>query len=218
MHHGEFVENPAELFVGVDGDVAVFAEYLEFQETAIPAVRKFEVFEQACVFLADGEFVCKGVDCRVDVRVAEVQKAVACVCRVLGELLGGEVFELFLDFGDGLAAGCCREGGELVQDALQKAEVPILGRCAGAGFPEACVAFGGVCEFVECGCLWCEFAAVGWGGRDCFDGFAEEVFCEELVECVVDCFFARDFKTGGAICFEFFNCCHYSSFGYLFLI
>ena len=142
MHDGELVENPAELFVGLDGDIAVFAEDLEFQETAIPAVRKLEVFEQACVFLANCKFVCKRIDCRVDVRVAEVQKAVACVGRVLGELLGGEVFELFLDFGNCLAAGCCRECRELVQDSLQKAEVPILGRCAGAGFPEARISLG----------------------------------------------------------------------------
>ena len=59
VHHGEFVENPAELFVGLDGDIAILAEYLEFQEAAIPAVRKLEVFEQSCVFFADCEFVCK---------------------------------------------------------------------------------------------------------------------------------------------------------------
>ena len=79
------------------------------------------------MFLADGEFVCKGIDWGVDVRVAEVQKSVTGVCGVLCKLLGGEVFELFLDFGNSLAAGGCREGGELVQDALQKAEVPVLG-------------------------------------------------------------------------------------------
>ena len=50
-----------------------------------------------------------------------------------------------------------------------------------------------------------------------FDGFAEEVFRKELVECVVDFFFARDFETRGAICFEFFDCCHFSSFIFFLL-
>ena len=211
MHHGEFVENPAELFVGLDGDIAVLAEYLEFQEATIPAVRELEVFEQACVFLADGEFICKGLDRGVDVRVAEVQKSVTGVCGVLGELLGSEVFELFLDFGDSLAARGCREGGKLIQDALQKAQVPVFGGRAGASFPEASVALAGVCDGIEGDCLRGEFA-VGRCRGDGFDGFAEEVLSEELVECVVDFFFARDFETRGAICFEFFYCCHFSSF------
>ena len=38
VHDGELVENPAELFIGLDGDVAVLAENLEFQEAAIPAI------------------------------------------------------------------------------------------------------------------------------------------------------------------------------------
>ena len=59
VHVGEFVVNPAELFIRVYGDVTVFAENLQFQEAAIPAVRKSKVFEQAGVFLADGEFVRK---------------------------------------------------------------------------------------------------------------------------------------------------------------
>ena len=45
----------------------------------------------------------------------------------------------------------------------------------------------------------------------------EEVLSEELVECVVDFFFARDFETRGAICFEFFYCCHFSSFIFFLL-
>ena len=145
-----------------------------------------------------------------------MQKSVTGVCGVLCKLLGGEVFELFLDFGNSLAAGGCREGGELVQDALQKAEVPVLGGRAGACFPEACVAFAGVGDGVEGDCLRSEFA-VGRCCGDGFDGFTEEVLCEELVECVVDFFFARDFETRGAICFEFFDCCHFSSFIFSYL-
>ena len=99
VHVCEFVKNPAKLFVCLDGDVAVFAEDFEFQKAAVPSVRKFEIFEQAGLFLANGEFVCKGVNRGINVRVAEVQKSVACVCGILGKLLGGEVFELFLDFG-----------------------------------------------------------------------------------------------------------------------
>ena len=214
MHHGELVENPAELFVRVDGNIAVLAEHLELQEAAIPTVRKLEVFEQAGVFLADGEFVCKRVDGRVEIRVAEVQKSVTGVCRILQELLGGKVFELNLDVGDCFSAGGCREGRELVQDALQKAKVPVLGRCAGACFPEAGVTLGGVGDFVESYGLRGEFGAVCRGGGDGFDGIAEEILCEELVECVVDVFFARDFKTRCVACFEFLNCCHFSSFIY----
>ena len=217
VHHREFIENPAELFVGLDGDVAVLAEHLELQEAAVPTVRELEVFEQARMFLADGELVRKRINGWVDVRVAEVQEPVACVGRVLRELLGGEVFELFLDFGDGLAAGCSRERGELVQDALQKAEVPVLGRGPCASFPEACVALGGVGKIVECYRLRCEFGTAGRGGGDDFDGFAEEILCEELVECIVDCFFARNFKTGGVASLEFFDCCHSFSFFTFFL-
>lgn len=135
MHDGELVENPAELFIGLDGDVSVLAENLEFQETAVPAIRKLEIFEQARLFLANGELVCERVDGCVEVRIAKVQKSVAGICRVLGELLGGEVFELFLDLGNCLSACRCRECRKLVQNALQKAQVPVLGRRAGAGFP-----------------------------------------------------------------------------------
>ena len=200
----------------MDGDVAIFAEDFEFQEAAIPTVRKLEVFEQARLFLADCEFVCKRINRGVDVRVAEVQKSVTGVCGVLGELLGGKVFELFLDFGDCLAARGCREGGELIQDALQKAQVPVFGGRAGASFPEASVAFARVRDGIEGDCLRGEFA-VGRCRGDGFDGFAEEVLSEELVECVVDFFFARDFETRGAICFEFFYCCHFSSFIFFLL-
>ena len=59
VHNGEFVENPAKLFVGLDGDIAVLAENFEFQKPAIPAVRKFEVFEQARMFFANCKLVCK---------------------------------------------------------------------------------------------------------------------------------------------------------------
>ena len=151
------------------------------------------------MFLADCKFVCKRVNRCVKVRVAKMQKSVACICRVLGELLGSEVFELFLDFGDCLAASCCRECRELIQDALQKAEVPVLGRCAGASLPETCVALGCVGDFIELDCLRCEFCAASRCGGDCFDRFAEEVLCEELVECIVDFFFARNFKRGALL-------------------
>lgn len=57
VHVGKFVVNPAELLVRVDGDVTVLAENLQFQEAAVPAVRKSKVFEQAGMFFADGEFV-----------------------------------------------------------------------------------------------------------------------------------------------------------------
>ena len=137
--------------------------------------------------------------------------------RVLRELLGSEVFELFLDFRNRLSASCSRERGELVQDALQKAQIPVFGRGSRTCFPEACVAFGRVRNFVKCGCLRRKFGAVSGGGWDCFDGFAEEILSEELVECVVDCFFARYFKTGGVACLEFFDCCHSLSFFTFFL-
>ena len=95
MHGREFVKNPAELFVGLDGDVTVLAEYFELQEAAIPALGKLEVFEQAGLFLADGEFVCKGIDRGIDVRVAKSSSCSLISETVLPRVAAGRVENWF---------------------------------------------------------------------------------------------------------------------------